>query len=84
MSTKPDLAQDCDALVAELARAGRVAQRALARMSDADKADALRSAAGALRKAAPQVLAANARDIAADARPVAARRPAARGDCRRA
>ncbi len=54
-----------DDLVADLARAGRRAQRVLARMSDADKATALRAAAAALRLAAPQVLAANARDIAA-------------------
>ncbi len=54
-----------DDLVGDLARAGRRAQRVLARMSDADKATALRAAAAALRLAAPQVLAANARDIAA-------------------
>jgi glutamate-5-semialdehyde dehydrogenase len=65
MSTQPQPAADCDALIADLAHAGRAAQRVLARMDDADKAAALRSAAGALRKAAPEVLAANARDFAA-------------------
>jgi len=55
------------ALVDRLARAGRVAQTQLARLSDAQKADALRSAAQALRDAAPEVLAANARDMAAGA-----------------
>jgi glutamate-5-semialdehyde dehydrogenase len=53
------------ALVERLARAGRAAQVQLARLSDAQKAQALRSAAQALRDAAPEVLAANARDIAA-------------------
>ncbi len=65
MSTRPEPAADCETLVADLARAGRRAQRALARLSDAEKAAALRSAAAALRAAAPDVLAANARDIAA-------------------
>ncbi len=55
-------------LVADLARAGRRAQRVLAGMPTADKAAALRSAAAALRAAAPQVLAANALDIAAGER----------------
>lgn len=52
-------------LVERLARAGRSAQAELARLSDAQKAAALRSAAKALRDAAPEVLAANARDVAA-------------------
>ncbi len=53
------------ALIERLARAGRAAQIQLARLSDAQKAQALRSAAQSLRDAAPEVLAANARDIAA-------------------
>jgi len=53
------------ALVERLARAGRVAQVELARLSDAQKAAALRSAAVSLRDATPDVLAANARDMAA-------------------
>ena len=65
MSTQPQPQPDHDALVADLARAGRAAQRQLARMDDAAKAAALRSAASALRAASAQVLAANARDLAA-------------------
>jgi glutamate-5-semialdehyde dehydrogenase len=52
-------------LVEALARAGRAAQRALARMGDAGKAAALRSAAAALRAHGAQILAANARDLEA-------------------
>ncbi|MGX7896113.1 glutamate-5-semialdehyde dehydrogenase [Tsuneonella sp. HG222] len=65
MSTRPEPAADCDSLVADLARSGRRAQRALARMNDTEKATALRSAATALRRNAATILAANARDIAA-------------------
>jgi len=54
-----------DALVERLALAGRAAQRALALMSDAEKAAALRAAAQALREAEAEILAANARDLAA-------------------
>jgi glutamate-5-semialdehyde dehydrogenase len=54
-----------DRVIRDLALAGRAAQRSLARMSDAAKADALRSAASALRAAESEVLAANARDLAA-------------------
>ena len=53
------------ALVERLARAGRIAQRAIARLSDAAKAEALRAAAAALRAAGPDILAANAQDVAA-------------------
>ena len=48
--------------VAELARAGRRAQQALAQMPSARRAAALRQAAQALRDAAPAILAANAAD----------------------
>src|SRR6478736_1936672 len=65
MSTQPQPQPDHEALVADLARAGRAAQRVLARLSDADKAAALRSAATALRAAAATILEANGRDIAA-------------------
>jgi len=65
MSTQPQPQPDHEALVAELARAGRAAQRHLARMDDAGKAAALRSAAAALRAASAHVLAANAQDLAA-------------------
>ena len=54
-----------EALIERLARAGRAAQRELARLDDATKAAALRAAAAALRAAEPEILAANARDVAA-------------------
>jgi glutamate-5-semialdehyde dehydrogenase len=57
-------AESADALVARLATAGRAAQAALARLDDAAKARALRSAAVALRADAAAILAANARDVA--------------------
>jgi len=52
-------------LVEGLARAGRAAQRVLARKTDAEKSAALKLAAGALRDSADDILAANARDMAA-------------------
>jgi len=54
-----------EALVARLGRAGRLAQRKLAGMSSAAKAEALRKAAAALRAAEEEILAANAKDVAA-------------------
>src|SRR5690606_6541238 len=54
-----------EVLVERLAVAGRAAQRALARLSDTEKATALRAAAAALREAEGEILAANARDVAA-------------------
>ena len=65
MSTQPQPHADHDGLVAELARAGRLAQRELAGMDDAAKAVALRSAATALRAHAARIIEANARDMAA-------------------
>ena len=69
MSTQPSAtisaAESPEALVDRLARAGRAAQRELARLSDADKARGLRAAAQALRHAEADILAANARDVAA-------------------
>ena len=62
---RPATDETPEALVTRLARAGRKAQVALARLTDAEKAAALLAAADALRAAAPQVLAANARDVAA-------------------
>ena len=59
------LAETPDALVGRLARDGRIAQRELARLTDAQKAAALHAAAAALRAAEPEILAANARDVAA-------------------
>jgi glutamate-5-semialdehyde dehydrogenase len=56
---------DAQGLVRELASAGRAAQRALARMDDAAKADALRASAATLRADTQAILAANQSDIAA-------------------
>ncbi len=57
--------QSPEALIADLARAGRAAQGVLARMSHAEKAEALLAAAQALRAAEPAILAANAQDVTA-------------------
>jgi glutamate-5-semialdehyde dehydrogenase len=65
MATQQQTATDHDALIASLAHAGRAAQRALARLGDNAKGEALRAAAAALRAAAPAILEANARDLAA-------------------
>jgi glutamate-5-semialdehyde dehydrogenase len=65
MATQTLAPETPEQLVARLAAAGRVAQRRLALLSDADKAAALRAAAAALRAAEPEILAANARDLAA-------------------
>ena len=59
------LAESPEALVAGLARAGREAQRTLARLDSPAKARALHAAAAALRAAEAAILAANAQDIAA-------------------
>lgn len=65
MSTKPLNSPDSVVeLVESLARAGRTAQRKLAKMHESQKAEALRLAAASLRHAAPQVLEANAADMA--------------------
>ncbi|MGZ3234936.1 MAG: glutamate-5-semialdehyde dehydrogenase [Croceibacterium sp.] len=65
MSTVAEPRIDAGVLVADLARAGRKAQRVLARTSEAAKAAALRSAAAALRRHGEAILAGNAKDIAA-------------------
>jgi glutamate-5-semialdehyde dehydrogenase len=52
-------------LIAQLAAAGRSAQRALAAMSSQARADAMRHAAQALRGDAEAILAANAQDVSA-------------------
>ncbi|ODU68535.1 MAG: glutamate-5-semialdehyde dehydrogenase [Novosphingobium sp. SCN 66-18] len=65
MSSQPQISADSVIdLVEGLARAGRVAQRVLARMPAPAKERALRLAAAALRRAEPEILAANARDVA--------------------
>lgn len=61
MSTEPETSPV--QLIEALARKGRVAQRVLARLSDQQKAEALRLAAQSLRQAAPDVLAANRQDM---------------------
>lgn len=53
------------ALIAQLAKAGREAQQVLGRMDHGAKARALVAAATALRQAETEVLAANAQDLAA-------------------
>jgi glutamate-5-semialdehyde dehydrogenase len=65
MPTQPQQTEDYDELVAGLARAGRAAQRVLARLGDAGKAEALRSAAASLRAASEPILRANVQDLAA-------------------
>lgn len=55
---------DASALVEGLARAGRAAQRVLATVPSAQRAEALRLGAAALRSAAPAILAANGADVA--------------------
>ncbi|NIR98640.1 MAG: gamma-glutamyl-phosphate reductase, partial [Gammaproteobacteria bacterium] len=64
MSNVVQMESDVEELVEGLARAGRAAQRKLARMSDADKARALRAAAACLRTSSAAILAANAQDLA--------------------
>lgn len=54
-----------EALIAQLAKAGREAQQVLGRMDHGAKARALVAAATALRQAETEVLAANAQDLAA-------------------
>ena len=65
MNMHTSLAESPEALVTRLAQAGRVAQRAVALMSDDQKAQALRAAAAALREDEAAILTANAADCAA-------------------
>jgi glutamate-5-semialdehyde dehydrogenase len=65
MNMHGPLTQSPEALVARLAQAGRVAQRQVALLPDAAKAQALRAAAAALRADEAAILAANAADCAA-------------------
>ncbi|MBT2135227.1 glutamate-5-semialdehyde dehydrogenase [Croceibacterium sp. LX-88] len=65
MSTQLQTAANHDETIAALAKAGRAAQRHLARLDGPAKEAALRSAAAALRAHMPRILEANARDIAA-------------------
>ncbi|NCP14870.1 MAG: glutamate-5-semialdehyde dehydrogenase [Sphingomonadales bacterium] len=67
MTYQAEQTQSADpaALVPDMARAARSAQRALAAMPSEARAAALHLAAQAVRAAAPEILTANARDIAA-------------------
>ena len=65
MATQRNQDAEFTELVERMARSGRAAQRVLARMSDAEKAAALKQAAKALRESADTVLEANRRDVAA-------------------
>ncbi|WP_419956671.1 glutamate-5-semialdehyde dehydrogenase [Novosphingobium rhizovicinum] len=65
MNMESPVAESPEVLVERLAQAGRSAQRALALMSDVQKAKALKAAAAALRDDEPSILAANAKDLAA-------------------
>jgi len=56
-----------EAMISELALAGRAAQRGLTRLDSAAKARALHAAAAAIRSDETAILAANARDLAAGA-----------------
>ena len=62
-----DSAETPPDLIDRLARAGRAAQRVLARLDHDAKAAALRAAGAALRADQSAVLAANAKDMAAGA-----------------
>lgn len=64
-TASPSPIESAEQLVHEMARRARKAQRILARMSDREKADALRKVAAHLRASENEVLAENARDIEA-------------------
>ncbi len=65
MNALTDPAESAEALVDRIAKAGRAAQRGLARLDAPAKARALHAAAAALRAAEAEILAANAQDMAA-------------------
>ncbi|MGB3798104.1 MAG: glutamate-5-semialdehyde dehydrogenase, partial [Alteraurantiacibacter sp.] len=65
MIDKTDNTTDYSTLIEKLAKAGRSAQRKLARATDADKAAGLRAAARAIRADAAEILEANSRDMKA-------------------
>ncbi len=58
-------ASSAPALIADLAHAGRAAQRELAQLTDSQKSDALRAAAAQIRYSGEAILAENAKDVAA-------------------
>ena len=61
---RPETA-DPERIVTSLAEAGRTAQRALARATDGEKAEALRAAAQSIRNDTANILQANEKDVAA-------------------
>ncbi|MWV26299.1 glutamate-5-semialdehyde dehydrogenase [Aurantiacibacter rhizosphaerae] len=63
MTDKTHSKTDHTSLITELATAGRLAQRKLARATDAEKADGLRAAAKVIRADAAAILAANEKDM---------------------
>ncbi|MBB4857763.1 glutamate-5-semialdehyde dehydrogenase [Novosphingobium chloroacetimidivorans] len=65
MNMESPITESPEVLVARLAKAGREAQRGLALLPDARKAEALRAVAVALREDEGPILEANARDVAA-------------------
>ena len=65
MSFPPEVRETPEQLVTRMAKAGRAAQRVLARLDHDAKAAALQAAARALRADSAAVLAANAEDLAA-------------------
>jgi glutamate-5-semialdehyde dehydrogenase len=65
MDMHSSVTESPEVLVTRLAQAGRIAQRQLALLPDAQKAEALRAAAVALRQDEAEILAANATDYAA-------------------
>ena len=67
MTVSAASAENPSGLITRLAQAGRSAQRVLASLDSATKAEALRAAAASLREAETAVLAANSRDMAAGA-----------------
>lgn len=65
MTVQTAIQESPDALLERMATGARAAQRALARLSSDEKAQALRVAAESLRNAQTDILAANAKDIEA-------------------
>ncbi|MBV1917778.1 MAG: glutamate-5-semialdehyde dehydrogenase [Sphingomonadaceae bacterium] len=65
MTAQTPIQESPEDLVARIAITAREAQRQLTRLSDAEKAQALRAAAAAIRAAEADILAANDRDVTA-------------------
>ena len=65
LSPRLDETEDCTTLVEELARAGRSAQRKLARLGSEEKAAALNAAAAEMRASSASILEQNGKDLEA-------------------